>query len=60
MNHERLADIGAAGSIVAWLASVATATMPIIQWIAALTAIIAGACAAYYHFTRARKIGRDE
>lgn len=58
MNQERLADIGAAGSIVAWLASVATATMPIVQWLAGVSAIVAGVCAACYHWRKVREIGR--
>jgi len=52
MNQERLADVGTAGSIVAWLASVATATMPIVQWLAGVAAIVAGVCSAVYYIRK--------
>lgn len=51
--NERLADMGAAGSILAWLSSVAVQTLPIVQWIAGIVAILAGLCAAYYHLKKA-------
>lgn len=59
MNQDRLADIGAAGSIIAWLASLATATMPIVQWLAGVVAIVAGACAAWYHWRKIREIDQE-
>lgn len=55
MSQERLADAGAAGSLVAWVSSLAAQTLPIVQWIAGLVAIFAGICAAYYHIVKARK-----
>jgi putative flippase GtrA len=55
VNQERLADFGAAGSIVAWVSSMAVQTLPIVQWLAGVAAIVAGLCAAYYHIRRARK-----
>lgn len=55
MTPERLADAGAAGSILAWLASIAAQTLPIVQWLAGVVAIFAGICAAIYHIKKASK-----
>lgn len=54
MNHERLADLGAVGSVLAWLSSIAVETLPIIQWLAGAVAIFAGLCAAWYHIKKGR------
>lgn len=50
---DRLADLGAAGSFLGWLSSIAVQTLPIIQWCAGMVAIVAGLCAAYYHVNKA-------
>jgi hypothetical protein len=55
MNSERIADVAAAGSFIGWLSSVAVQTLPIIQWLAGLAAIVAGLAAAYYHIQKARQ-----
>lgn len=55
MTPERLADAGAAGSVLAWLSSLAVQTLPIVQWLAGVVAIIAGLCAAYYHVKKVRQ-----
>jgi hypothetical protein len=55
MNSERIADFAAAGSVVGWLSSVAVQTLPIIQWLAGVVAIVAGLAAAYYHIKNARQ-----
>lgn len=53
IEQERLADLGAAGAAVGWFTSVAVETLPIIQWLAGVAAIIAALCAAYYHIKKA-------
>ena len=55
MTSERIADAGAAGSVLAWLSSLAVQTLPIVQWLAGVVAIIAGICAAYYHVKKTRQ-----
>jgi hypothetical protein len=54
VNTERLADIGAASSILAWVASIAAQTLPIVQWLAGVVAIVAGICAAVYHIKKSQ------
>lgn len=52
--NERVADVGAATSIVGWLASLAAQALPIVQFVAGCVAIIAGLAATYYHVKKAR------
>lgn len=56
LDSTRLADAGAATSIVAWLSSIAVQALPIIQLIAGVVAIVAGVLAARYHWKKARYI----
>jgi hypothetical protein len=47
-----MADAAAATSTMGWLASVAADTLPIIQAVAGLVAIVAGGFAIAYHWKR--------
>lgn len=49
---QRMADAAAATSTMGWLASVAADTLPIIQAVAGLVAIVAGGFAIAYHWKR--------
>jgi hypothetical protein len=45
-------DIAAGVSVPAWLISLAAETLPLIQWLAGLFAIIVSGLAIYRHFKR--------
>jgi hypothetical protein len=55
-NQTRLADAGAVTSIGGWLVSHAIEANPIVQLIAGVVAIVAGLCAARYHWLKAKEI----
>lgn len=52
---QRVADMGAATSVVTVAGLSLSQVNEIVQIIAGLVAIVAGACAAYYHVTRANR-----
>lgn len=54
--NERAADLAAVGSVIGWLSSIAVQTMPIIQWLAGVAAIVAGVAAARYHIVARRHL----
>jgi len=52
MTNTRAADAAAATSSIGWMASWATDTLPIIQAMAGIVAIVAGLFAIAYHYKR--------
>jgi hypothetical protein len=58
VSQERLADAGVVTSAGGWIVSHALEAAPVIQDIAGLIAIVAGLCAARYHWLKAQEIKR--
>jgi membrane protein DedA with SNARE-associated domain len=56
IDHAKLADAGAITSGTGWFLSHALQAVPVIQDLAGIIAIIAGLCAARYHWLKAREI----
>ena len=54
-DAQRIADVGAATSVMSAGFSSLGAVNELVQIAAGLVAIVAGLCAAYYHVTRAHK-----
>lgn len=52
---QRIADMGAATSVLTVFGLTLSQVNELVQIAAGLVAIVAGCCAAYYHVTRARR-----
>jgi hypothetical protein len=55
VNTQRAADAAATISVPSWLISVAVDTLPLVQWLAGLAAIVAAGFAIVVHLKKLRE-----